>query len=192
MFEKLALDIAANPTMTLAAACTSIQNIIDVKDQRNNHMSNHMAMHPTSVGSQIQSAWSTAPPPPQCAPPASYKASIPSPAMMSPVSPFQQYPGYPPIQSKPSSVNPAILAIQAPPTPVLPDCWNCFGPHISRDCPAPFCRNCNSSRNSLSNAGYHLFINCPNHPAQKQPREPSPLLKSLFSTATNEERLLSL
>lgn len=178
MFEKVALDIAADPAMTFAAACTSIQNIIDVKDQRDNHMRHLSAMHPTifaglNVGSQIQSAWSTVPVLPQYTPPASYAASIPTPTMMSPVSTFQPYPGYPPIQSQPSSVNPAILAMQAPPPHVLPDCWNCFGHHRSRDCPAPFCRNCNSSWDSLTSAGYHLFIHCPNRPARKQPREPS-------------------
>jgi hypothetical protein len=93
MFEKVALDIGANAAMTFAEACTAIQNIIDVKTQRDNHARHLSAMHPTlfqgtSSSPQIQSAWSTQPMSSSSifAPPASYSAQTILPATIPRVS----------------------------------------------------------------------------------------------------------
>jgi hypothetical protein len=124
----------------------------------------------TSSSPQIQSAWSTQPMSSSSifSPPASYSAQIPSPLS------FQQpYPGYPPTHSQPSSVNPAIQAMQAPSSSSAPPehCLNCFGTHRNRDCPAPFCRHCSSSWSSITAPGYHLFVTCQNLRRPKQPRD---------------------
>jgi hypothetical protein len=182
MFEKVALDIATNPLLTYAQACTAVRDIIEVKEQRDNHARHLSAMHPhlfppSGAAPQIQSAWSSSvSPSSHFQPPAAYAAQIPSPL------PSQQLAGYPPFASQPSSVNPAIMAMQAPPPTGSSDrCWNCFGPHRPRECPAPFCRNCNSSWPSLDAPGYHLFTACQSRskpPARKQSYDAPPSTRS--------------